>query len=615
MSAPSSPRRLSSAERAGRVLPLLQVAAARASRHAEAAEVVARRRAALGALVPGDADADLMRKEERSRRDELVELGQRRDDETRLTVIADRLRQAADEADALETKEAELALFLTESPAYRTNLRVELDEARARAAAGPMAEAAVESATARLEAARLRDTLAASLAEAEGVHREAVDAAQAARDVAQEIRQARLEGMAASLAEQLAPGEPCRVCGSAEHPSPAHTGGDGPGEEAEAAALAAYEDAQERREDAGNRVTRLSAELSGALERAGDATEADLAAELEAAQASLAGLSGAGADIDRIEDELRRVDAEFDDARDRHGELQTALAGNQTHRDGLTDEADRLRAGIDAARGDDPTLAARVRRLDQEAALLSDTATATEHLHTATYDARTAWTEANEAALAEGFGRPADTATPGGGGIGEAGGSGAAGAGQGPAGRAGADADEADAPGADGVGAEGPGSADAARGGPVALVRSPVARVPRGVMGPTRSRSRARRVRHRVGRESRCGGAARAAALDDPTRQELRRRVKAMTTRRHGSPSCWTTRSWRRPPARPRPTSKPWKPTWPAPRSATRPSVPPTTASGTAANASPRSPPSCVTAPPPGCPPTSATSSPYGWRH
>jgi exonuclease SbcC len=391
------------ADRAARVLPLLQVAVARATRRDEIETALARRRSDLAGLLPDDADADLMRKEERARRDELVELGQRREDATRLAALRERLREAADEADALETKEAELALFLTESPAYRAILRTELDEARARAAALPMAGAAVESAAARLAAARRRDALAAELAEAEAAHRESVDAAQAARDVAQEIRQARLEGMAASLAEQLAPGEPCRVCGSAEHPSPAHSGGEVPGEEAEAAALSVYEEAQVRREEAGNRVTRLSAELSGAAEQAGDATEAELTAELAAAEEELAGLTGADADIERIEDELRRVDADLEEARDRHGEIQTALAGNLTYRTGLTDEADRLRTAIEAARGDDPTLEDRIQRLDQEAGLLRDAAAATDQLRAATADAHTAWSEAADAASAEGF--------------------------------------------------------------------------------------------------------------------------------------------------------------------------------------------------------------------
>jgi exonuclease SbcC len=403
--------RLREAERAGRVLPLLQTAGARTADLDKVEAAVARHRAALGRLVPHDADADLMRKEERARRDELVELAQRRKDETRLTELADRLRRAADEADELETKEAELALFLTEAPAYRAIQHADRDAARARAAAGPMAQAAVDSVSARLQAARLRDSLAAALAEAEAAYREAVDAAQAARDVAQEIRQARLEGMAASLAEQLTAGEPCRVCGSAEHPSPAHTGEGGPGEDAEIAAEAAYEEARVRREEIANDVTRLSTELSGATADVGDATEADLAAELESAQEALSGLTGAESEIERIEDELRRLDADFEDARDRHGEFQTTLAANLTHRTALSEEADRLRTAIDVARGDDPTLESRVRRLDREACLLRDTATATDRLKAAVDAVRTAWTEANEAAKSEGFAPPEALAT------------------------------------------------------------------------------------------------------------------------------------------------------------------------------------------------------------
>ncbi|WP_329239034.1 SMC family ATPase [Actinoallomurus sp. NBC_01490] len=395
--------RLRAAERAGRVLPRLQTAAARAARRDEVAAVVTRRRAELGGLLPDDADADLMRKEERARRDELVELAQRREDETRLTAIGAELRTLADEADDLETREAELALFLTDSPVHRDLLRAQLDQARTRAAALPAADAAVAEATARLEAARRRDALAASLAEAEAAHRAAVDEAQAARDVVQEIRQARLEGMAASLAKELAEGEPCRVCGSASHPSPAHAEADGPGEEAEAEAAAAYDAALARREETGNTVTRLAAELDAARDRAGSSPEPELASALAAAEDDLTGLAGAEADIARIEDELRHVDAEFEEARDRHGEVQTALAALQTQRTTLTAEAGRLRARIDAARGDDPTLEARIRRLDHEAALLRDTAAATEQLRAAAEEAETASDEASAAAAAEGF--------------------------------------------------------------------------------------------------------------------------------------------------------------------------------------------------------------------
>ena len=399
--------RLRMAERAARVLPLLRAAANRAAERGRAAAEVARRRAALRGRVPDDADADLMRKEERARRDELVELAQRREDETRLTALGAELRTTADETDELETREAELALFLTDSPAHREMLRASLGEARARATAFPAAEAAVASAASRLEAARTRDALAASLASAEAEHRTAVDEAQAARDVMQEIRQARLEGMAASLARELAEGEPCRVCGSASHPSPAHAEAEGPGEEAEASAAAAYDAALARREETGNAVTRLTASLEAAAERAGSSSEAQLSSELAAAEDELAGLAGAAADIERIEDELRRVEADLAEGQDRHVEIQTALAALQTHRTGLTAEAGRLRALIDAARGDDPTLEARVTRLDHEAGLLRDTAAEMERLRAAADEAETASAEAAAAASEEGFDSPA----------------------------------------------------------------------------------------------------------------------------------------------------------------------------------------------------------------
>ncbi len=394
---------LRAAERADRVLPLLRRVYTCSARHEDATAVVARHRDALTRLVPDTADADLMRKEERARRDQMVELGQRGGDALRLEEIDGLLAQAALEADRLADREAELALFLKESPAFREIRRAELEQARARAAALPMAAATADALSGRLEAARLRDGLAASLAAAEADHRTAVDEAQAARDAALEIRQARLDGMAAWLAGHLEAGAPCRVCGSLEHPEPAITGAEHPVEDAEADADAAYEQARLRREDTGNRVARLSAELEAAAERCGDAGEAELRASLETAREELAGLAGADADIERIEDELTRVEADYEDARDSQGEVASALTEIRTHRTALTGEADRLRAAIDAARGEDPTLEARVARLDGEAGLLGGAVTALEELRIAAQDLGNALTEATSAAEAQGF--------------------------------------------------------------------------------------------------------------------------------------------------------------------------------------------------------------------
>ncbi|WP_308206862.1 SMC family ATPase [Actinoallomurus rhizosphaericola] len=394
---------LRDAERARRVLPLLHAAEARAARREQAAAVVARQRDAVTRLVPDTADADVMRKEERARRDEAAVLEQRRDDERRLADLGRDLKRAESEGQDLDAREAELSLFLTDSPRYRRTLAGQLEQTRSRLAARPVAEAAVDAARRRLEAAERRDALVTALAEAEEEHRAATDAAQTAREAYQEIRQARLDGMAAWLARELTPGGPCAVCGSTDHPAPATADLDLPDGEVEAAAQAAYEQAREDRERIAARLAELRAEHAGAARDAGEEVADDLRAALAAAQGELTDLTAAETDAERLEEELRQVDAEYEEARDRQEEVRAALAENRAQRVALTAESLRLRTGLDDARGDDPTLEARIRRLGAEADLLRDTAAAIERLRAAVDDAGAAEREAADAAEAEGF--------------------------------------------------------------------------------------------------------------------------------------------------------------------------------------------------------------------
>lgn len=98
-----------------------------------------------------------------------------------------------------------------------------------------------------------------------------------------EIRNARTAGMAAELAGRLEPGEPCAVCGSTEHPSPAVALEHAPTEADEKAAERAVPEA-ERREIAA-RATRdqIQTRLHG--------LRVKLEAELEAAEKSLAAIA------------------------------------------------------------------------------------------------------------------------------------------------------------------------------------------------------------------------------------------------------------------------------------------------------------------------------------
>ncbi len=62
---------------------------------------------------------------------------------------------------------------------------------------------------------------ASALVQAADALRSAIDADQVAKESVIALRTARLDDMAAELAAKLAPGEPCAVCGSPEHPRPA----------------------------------------------------------------------------------------------------------------------------------------------------------------------------------------------------------------------------------------------------------------------------------------------------------------------------------------------------------------------------------------------------------
>ncbi|MDR2453189.1 MAG: SMC family ATPase, partial [Bifidobacteriaceae bacterium] len=122
------------------------------------------------------------------------------------------------------------------------------------------------------------------------------EAAKAAFDQAQStevgLRNARLAGIAGEMAAGLLQGQPCPVCGSAEHPAPAALEANHvtfqdvkQAEAARAAAAAAYEAASREAAEAQARVRELAALTSGA-------TPAEASQRLAAAAAQLAELGG-----------------------------------------------------------------------------------------------------------------------------------------------------------------------------------------------------------------------------------------------------------------------------------------------------------------------------------
>ncbi|MFG1943071.1 AAA family ATPase [Nonomuraea sp. NPDC048826] len=403
------------------------------------------------------------------------------------------LARLATELESLSEQEAEVAAAQAELPERVADAAARLAEVRAEAAGIPAASAALDSAHATLDAARRRDALAAELEDARAVHQEVVDRAQGLRERWLDIRQARIDGMAAELARELADGRPCAVCGSGHHPHPASPAPSAPSADDELAAEGDHEAAVADRESAERALASLES-------RHADAEAATAGVSIEDAEAAVAEAAGELARLQAVADreprlaaELERVEAERERVRDRARELGEALAAHRAHtaryqaerarlhtrltltagsgaerpdpherlhaldrelghlreaaaeetplaeeaarrareretlqeearrvaarlaaartrQEELSADAARLGARLDEARGDDPTITARLTRLNDEAELLAEALEATRAAETADNERITADQEARTAAREAGFADPADAA-------------------------------------------------------------------------------------------------------------------------------------------------------------------------------------------------------------
>jgi exonuclease SbcC len=359
---------LNAARIAAARLPGAEAACARAAELAAAVTALGRARAALPYGVGEGADA--LTRAERERRDEIARLAALGEDEERLAEVERRLAELAAEAEGLAVRRDAARAALEGLPERLAEATAALDAARGEAARVPAGQAAVDAARARLEAVLRRDALARELADAERERRAATDRAQELRERLLEIRQARIEGMAAELARHLVPGEPCAVCGSTEHPAPAAAAAAGPSADDEAAAQERYEVADRARGEAERRCAVLAGDLETARAAAGEASEAEARDALERAEAEVARLRDAAErepGLAARADELRR---ELEAIEHALREADRELAEHETRRAALAGERDRLAARLEAARGEDDSVRARRDRLAAEAELI-----------------------------------------------------------------------------------------------------------------------------------------------------------------------------------------------------------------------------------------------------
>lgn len=292
---------------------------------------------------------------------------------------------------------------LAERPAQRTALVETLEAARAAHERLDGLQDRRARAEERHQAALAVEQLSAQLAQRDAA---CTQAAALAREAAERVRATRLawiSGTAGALAGELTEGEPCPVCGSTTHPSPASAGTDG-------ASRQQVEAAEEQQRQADETLTGAVRERDACATRLQEAQRAsdgmDAPAAKEALEAAATALATARAAADGVEELVERLET-FDAATEQErAALDAARSAQESARSRL--EAEREALAQDqrrclAARGTWPSVTARAAALLVRAKEAEDASADVDTARTSLAQARSALADLAVALKEEGF--------------------------------------------------------------------------------------------------------------------------------------------------------------------------------------------------------------------
>lgn len=272
----------------------------------------------------------------------------------RLSEVTREVAATGTQRDRLLAQTSEQARLAEELPQQAEALTADLAAATEAAAAIPVLRAQVAAVT---EAGRL----SRELVDARARHESARTAAMEARTHYLDVRQARLDGIAAELAGALAVGADCPVCGSHEHPHKASPADGAPDAAAEKAAQTTYDNASAEEHARDQHVRDLTTRLQLAQEAAGETDEpaASLAERL-------AGLERTAAREPNLRAQLTAAEESRARSATLRAELETRAAELETTLRHLTEERERLEEQLTDVRGDHPDLDSLLAALDRD---------------------------------------------------------------------------------------------------------------------------------------------------------------------------------------------------------------------------------------------------------
>lgn len=225
-----------------------------------------------------------------------------------------------------------------------------------------------------------------------------------------QVREQRLEGIAAELAVSLAVGADCPVCGSHEHPAPARAAPGAPGRNDEDAALKELDDAKLTLTAHEDRVRADEQLLVRACEAVGDRPVGDLQSDratlgtgLADAQAAVERLPGARSVVEALDRETHDLEVRIAREQTLVDSTESLLTDRRHRRQTIAAELEELLAGAE----DLPASIATHQRLADAAAAAREALDARERLE---LEALQAGDRLRSVADEQGFATPASAA-------------------------------------------------------------------------------------------------------------------------------------------------------------------------------------------------------------
>ncbi|MDJ1137704.1 SMC family ATPase [Streptomyces iconiensis] len=381
--------RLERAHAAEAVAPALDLRRSAHAEHTSACEAEGRARAMLPGTLT-QAGPGRLSELERAMRQELGALRAAREEEPRATAIDRELLALDAESRADEEASDEAGEWLAGWEDRRRTLQRTVEDAQQAATDAERLAGELAPARARLDAARRREQLAHEVREAEERWQEARSEANEADRRWLDLRERRLRGIAAELAAGLTAGEPCAVCGSAEHPAPARAEAGHVDRAAEEEALAASQRAGKERESAERDLAALRESHTVAEDASGGESTDALAAAVSTLEEAHAAAHAQAARTHEAREALAGAEREHAERLALRQEADRRTAARTSHREALVRERTALTERLDRARGEAPSVAARAAELERRVGFLAtaaETAQAAEAAATRLKDA------------------------------------------------------------------------------------------------------------------------------------------------------------------------------------------------------------------------------------